>query len=313
MPADRPGPDDRYRCSDAARDRHEPLFATGSIVSAWLLVEVTGAWGHTAAHDSALGAHVPAGWLDSMKARRIRVVCIRSHARRGEAGVTLFTCSSRRPGGPIHRLWRRTVPSLAEVAAAADELTAGEEPSPPWTPLDQPIFLVCTNGRHDQCCANRGRPLVRVLRDSAWADRVWESSHVGGDRFAPNLVALPDSVYFGRVEPDDGAAVLAAFDGGRLTLDRFRGRTAFSLAEQAVEHFVRAHTGDEAVDSVRMVGRDQDRRWLTQVGDRTYAVGIRRRLVAVAEPLTCQGAPGRRTPQFTLRSIEEVTNAGAGR
>ncbi|MFV0525926.1 MAG: sucrase ferredoxin [Acidimicrobiales bacterium] len=311
MPADGPAPADRYRCSDAGRDRHEPLFATGSIVPAWLLVEVQGSWGHTAVHDSALGEHVPSGWLDAMKARGIRVMCIRSHARRGRDDITLFTGTARRPGGPARRLWRRTVASLGDVATVAAELTVGEDPPPPWTPLDRAVFMVCTNGRHDQCCANRGRPLVRALRASAWADRVWESSHVGGDRFAPNLVALPDSVYFGRVEPDEGTAILAAFDDGRLTLDRFRGRTTFSLAEQAVEHYVRAHTGDDGADSVRMVGRDQDRRWLARVGDRIYAVRIRQRMVAVAEPLTCQGPPDRRTPEFTLRSIEEVTSTVA--
>ena len=77
-----------------------------------------------------------------------------------------------------------------------------EPPGGGWEHVQESLILVCTNGRHDQCCANLGRPLVRALRDSPWADRVWECSHIGGDRFAANVVVLPDSLYFGRVEPD---------------------------------------------------------------------------------------------------------------
>ena len=62
----------------------------------------------------------------------------------------------------------------------------------PWLPHVHPLVLVCTNGRHDPCCATFGRPLARVLREGAQRDDVWECSHIGGDRFAANIVILPE-------------------------------------------------------------------------------------------------------------------------
>ena len=191
-----------YECSDASSRRDEPMFATGSQVRGWLLVEVRGAWGEDAIHASALGEHVPSHWKDELKRRHIRAVCIRSDTRAEVAGVRLFACAARRPGTGAAPLWRRQVGSLADVAAAVETLHVDEPPGGEWEHVQESLILVCTNGRHDQCCANLGRPLVRALRDSPWADRVWECSHIGGDRFAANVVVLPDSLYFGRVEPD---------------------------------------------------------------------------------------------------------------
>ena len=87
--------------------------------------------------------------------------------------------------------WRRTVATLHRaVDAAADLPIVGE--ADPWLPHRDPLVLVCTNGRHDPCCATFGRPLARVLREGARRDDVWECSHIGGDRFAANIVILPE-------------------------------------------------------------------------------------------------------------------------
>ena len=48
---------------------------------------------------------------------------------------------------------------------------------------------------------------MREQVEDGW---VWQSSHVGGDRFAGNLVVLDDGVYYGRVEPSDAWPVVEA-------------------------------------------------------------------------------------------------------
>src|SRR5690606_35152795 len=57
----------------------------------------------------------------------------------------------------------------------------------------EPTALVCTHAKHAVCCAVRGRPIAAELA-TRWPDVVWECSHLGGDRFAGNVVMLPDSV-----------------------------------------------------------------------------------------------------------------------
>jgi len=294
----------RYVCYDASTERHEPMFATGSQVAGWLLVEVRGAWGEDAVHTSAFGEVVPPHWKDELKQRGIRAVCVRSPLRLDAAAVRMFSCAPRRPGGAEPAaLWTRDVASFADVITVAEDLRIDRTPSGPWERVPDPLILVCTNGRHDQCCANQGRPLVRALRESQWAARVWECSHIGGDRFAANVVVLPESVYFGRVEPEVGPSLLTALDEGRIDLERFRGRTTYSLAEQAVEHFVRNELDLDAVDGVVVDRRLDDGSFPVRLTDRLLHVRVRRHLVSVAEPLTCNGTAGQLVPQFTLESI----------
>ena len=64
---------------------------------------------------------------------------------------------------------------------------------------------------------------------------MWQSSHIGGDRFAGNVVFLPEGLYFGRVEPAEAWPVLDEYLAGRIDLAHYRGRSAYSFAEQAAE------------------------------------------------------------------------------
>jgi hypothetical protein len=267
-----------------------------------LLVEVRGAWGVDAVHDSALGEHVPRDWKDWTKRHHGRVICIRSHLRADTPGVRLYGCVAKRPGRGPAALWMREVDSLADVVGAVDDLATQGERAPGWQRADDRLILVCTNGRHDQCCANRGRPVVRALRDTRWADHVWECSHIGGDRFAANLVVLPHSLYFGRVEADSVVPLLEQLDAGRIDLATYRGRTSLTLAEQAVEHFVRRELRVDGLDAIEFVGREDDAH-IVRVGERRVRVRLKRHMVSVAEPLTCHGRPDQLVPSFELISI----------
>src|SRR5690606_31342129 len=96
------------------------MFATASRMRAWVLIEVRGAWGANAVHESALGAQVPPRWKDDLKSLGIRPVCIRADHRPRVGGVRLLACLTRRPGAPPAVLWRRDVDSLVDVVSAVD-------------------------------------------------------------------------------------------------------------------------------------------------------------------------------------------------
>ena len=68
-------------------------------------------------------------------------------------------------------------------------------------------ILVCTHGSHDICCASIGYPIYDALRNRYARElngslRVWRVSHLGGHRFAPNLVDLPEGRNWVRMGPD---------------------------------------------------------------------------------------------------------------
>jgi hypothetical protein len=104
------------------------------------------------------------------------------------------------------------------------------------------LYLVCTHGRHDICCADKGRPLYRAMSELR-PDQTWEASHLGGDRFAGNLLVLPRGDYFGRLEPGDAKRLVEAYEAGRLDLAHHRGRSTLPRLAQAAEHFAREAEG----------------------------------------------------------------------
>ena len=128
-----------------------------------------------------------------------------------------------------------------------------------WQPHTDPLVLVCTNGRHDACCATFGRPLARDLRQSAARDDVWECSHIGGDRFAGNLVILPEGLYFGRCDGASAQRVIEDYRRGAIHLDNYRGRSVLGFYEQAAEFFVRRELGLTAIGAVTAVRRVGER------------------------------------------------------
>jgi hypothetical protein len=107
-------------------------------------------------------------------------------------------------------------------------------------PDDQPLFLVCAHSRHDTCCALRGRPVAAAL-DKIRPGRVWETSHVGGDRFAANVLVLPAGLLYGRVLPFAAAEFVAAAEADEVVGALLRGRVGLPSAAQAALAFGYEH------------------------------------------------------------------------
>jgi hypothetical protein len=85
--------------------------------------------------------------------------------------------------------------------------------------------------------------------------RTWESTHVGGDRFAGNLVAFPHGLYFGRLEPTEAPAIAHRYvEGGIGSLERYRGRSCDPFPVQVAERAVRAHLRLDRIADVASVG-----------------------------------------------------------
>lgn len=235
---------DRPRCSAEALARDEPLYATASLVSAWLLIEQPGAWGPDALSDSAFPSEIASELQRA--AGGVRILLIRRRSGSGE-GLVFFTAHS----GVEGLAPRLVISPMADPSVLLDvdfeALAHGD--LGPGTVVDHPIYVVCTHGRHDICCADQGRPLYRAMSE-ARPERTWEVSHLGGDRFAGNLLVLPRGDYFGRVAPEDAEPLAAAYEAGRLDLTHHRGRSIQPRLVQAAEHFVREAAGLSGMDDL---------------------------------------------------------------
>lgn len=234
------------RCSAEALARDEPLIATASLVSSWLLIEQPGAWGPDALSDSGF----PLAIADELEQRAgdTRILLIRRRSESNEEPV-FFTAHSGGEGS-APRLVSTPMPDPSVLLDIDFDALANADPGP-GTVVDHPIYLVCTHGRHDICCADQGRPLYRALSDVR-PDRTWEVSHLGGDRFAGNLLVLPRGDYFGRLKPDDAEPLASAYESAMLDLVHHRGRSVHPRLIQAAERFVRAAEGLNGFDDLTL-------------------------------------------------------------
>ncbi len=107
-----------------------------------------------------------------------------------------------------------------------------------YTQRSKPMLLICTNGKRDQCCATFGRSLIgqckEVLSPELYG-QILECSHLGGHRFAPTAIWLPENLVLGRLEPQ---AVADLLETGSVDSRFIRGNTQLPPAQQVVHAFV---------------------------------------------------------------------------
>jgi hypothetical protein len=124
----------------------------------------------------------------------------------------------------------------------------------------------------------RGRPVAAALAER-WPGDVWECSHVGGDRFAGNVVVLPDGTYYGNVGADDAVPTIERHLDGVVDPERLRGSSLLPPVAQAAAIAVHEQLGPAGPRDVRsaVVERTGHERWrveLTCVGPLPHRVVV---------------------------------------
>ncbi|WNV85100.1 sucrase ferredoxin [Umezawaea sp. Da 62-37] len=294
-----------------ARRTAEPMAGTSAHASRWLCVEQPGPWGADALWNSALDTDVAEQLRRRADAAGVRVVLLRRPGRsRSSSGTRNVYFASTMPG----RSWlRHTTVSdpreLLDLDLSATVSGAGESTT-------DPLVLVCTNGRRDVCCAVTGRPLASAL-STLHPGSVWESSHLGGHRFAPTVLLLPTGYCYGRVDVAACDHVLAEAEAGRMVTDNCRGRSTWTRQGQAAELALREHLGDRAEDAVAVVDqvRYGEGQWdvrLRHRGEVEWRVSVRQRSGPPARPHAC-GLPPEVPTVISVDSLMITSRARSAR
>ncbi len=254
----------------------EPLTATASRASIWILLEYNELWGAKALEESNLTERVKNLLIaQSTNLPNVRFQFIKQAGTNQD--IRLYVAHAN-PVNPM--LFRFRLESyedlldmdLAAIASARSDQTLSEDR----------LFLVCTNGKRDACCAKNGLPLYNALSNIAGRD-VWQTTHIGGHRFAGTMVCLPHGICYGRVPPEDAPAVVQAYRTNTLLPAYYRGCVAYDPPAQAVEAFLRRQIGDRSLDAFRLRGiqANGENRWLVQFDS---ADGAQYRVRVRAEP-----------------------------
>jgi hypothetical protein len=276
---------DGLRCADAAEAAGDRLEGTAPPADHWFLVEHPGPWNRyilAGPGFDALAATVLDRWAQDVNGR---VLFIRRPGRRERSAQRRWFRVDGRPGHESVR--------AGQFSAEAELVDVVADPGA-GVAHDGRLVLVCAHGRHDACCALRGRPLAAAMA-AELPECTWESSHLGGCRFAAALVLLPHGVVLGNVTAADGPGIAAGYAQGLLPERGVRGRASLSPAVQAAQHHARVATGAFEVDALRPVEASGGcaGTWLVRFTDPDVRVLLRERRVAADRPLTCAAtAPG---------------------
>lgn len=271
------------RCAELSLAAGEVLAATAVTAERWLLVEVPGSWPRDVGAEGALpdaAQEAVSTWLSKSPGTRVQFVRRPGRvARRGLAFVI-------RAEESRHQVRRIELERLEDLATL-DIDAAG-------TSIEASLVLVCGHGSRDRCCALRGTAVFGALAERLGEEELWISSHLGGHRFAANVLVLPAGLQLGRVEPREAPFVVARALGGKIELERYRGRTCYAPSVQAAEHAVRTAAGLDGVDDLRLAGANGEQVRFRSC-DHTEWVAVVEEVDGPAVPASCgaEAAPQR--------------------
>ncbi len=224
-------------CYESSLNSNEEMYGTAPRVDVWFLLEYRGHWSGKAFKDSKIPKAVKSFLNKQLKAvPNSRLQLIKKHKNTDEhLKFYLAVSDETNP-----RLYEFELENYEELLSLNIKkiLKSKKHMS------DEKIFIICTNGEHDTCCGKFGMPVYLDIAESKYGSRTWETTHIGGHRFASTFVCLPHGLVYGRLRDGKVAEdLMKQYEDGKVHLPCYRGRSCHSNETQAAEYYLRKETG----------------------------------------------------------------------
>lgn len=298
--------DRSFFCSDLSRLEKESIYGTASRGQVWVILEYPKPWSALALQDSTLTTELKEYlglMLASIHGRLLFIQKESSHER----GIALFIAFSREKDSLLYSFVLDSYDDLFGI-----DLQGILSGMSQHRPLDssQSLYLVCTDGQHDKCCAKYGFSIYQSLLNFD-PTATWQSSHVGGDRFAPNLVCFPHGIFYGHITREDISSIHDDYSHRRIRVTNYRGRSCFPFPIQAAEYFVRLESGVLGLDMLffKQSSRLSRSKWQVEfesgMGHTVYAVEFAATKSNFRNYLRCNSAERESVIQYQLINYTE--------
>ena len=215
---------EEHSCSKYSLALGESMRGTATRVDFWLLLEYPEMWTRDPIETNNLPAKVQlwvkrtvASLRDNGRFPRVQMIR-RDHNKR--SSYSLYVAQK-------GTLRHHTVRSYDDILGLDVHEAEGEV-------VSSNMYFICTHGTRDKCCAKFGYRTWKVLQKLS-KDRGWQCSHLGGHRFAPNVLVLPQGRLYGRVHADKAKSFYRTIENGKIAIDYLRGRSDFGAEEQVQE------------------------------------------------------------------------------
>jgi hypothetical protein len=296
-----PRHDEAPRCAEFTKDIGSAPRGTALDVSMVVLVETPLPWpkpvfehelfgGMSNTFDSPVGrARILATSPLVVHDDRIAVTCF-WRTDHGTSGVVLIV---------------RDTAQLHECLADLQHSSPSESPFASDGAAPDRAVIVCTQGSHDICCGSEGTRLAAVLELTRPDLAVYRVSHLGGHRFAPTVLTLPDGRMWAHPTADDIVAIVDRSVAPSEVVEQCRGWWgAAGGAAQAAEVEVFGTQPWIWDDRIRAVSVIDDLAIVESEGEAwTVAVSVERMVPTIA----CRadgGLPAKVAPEYDASILE---------
>jgi hypothetical protein len=298
--------DDFLFCSQRSRALGEQLFGTVKKTMIWLLLEYPYLWGRKAFEESDLAGQLKSYlslFLDHTPYSKLLLV--KSQSAMFQDKIHFFVVISSENQPRIYQFRFDSYPDLLdlELSSLLPEKSAFSSYL-----YSEPIFLVCTNGKRDPCCAKYGLSVYDQM-SLIKGEKVWQTTHLGGHRFASNVLCFPHGILYGRVDEASALHLVDAHAEGSILLDKYRGRSCFDPQVQAADYYLRKQTRVTQIDAYRLAGVDvlEADKWRVRFHSasdgKVYQVTLSSQLSEFKTYTSCDDDELIRVGQFRLEDI----------
>ena len=281
---------EKFFCSDLAWEHGVPLIGTATRGDIWFLVEYTERWGAKAFEESDLPQEVKAHLIAAHRPNvEVRTLMIRQNRSQQRGGLRFFVGQTY-PTEP--RLYEYPLQNYSDILRIDLSSMVSGQPGDPTHLRVEPLYLVCTNGKRDQCCSVYGPETYQAMTEKA-GDAVWQSSHIGGHNQSPITLFFPHGVNYGHTTPSEACRLVQAYQQNKVVLHHYRGRVCLEPPVQAAEHFWREQTGNLELPGVQIetVAETGENEWNITVcgadGNHRNSIHLKQQFSDYNIPITC--------------------------
>jgi hypothetical protein len=308
-PSASPSPEPGLLCSTTSSSAGEPLAGTATQAQVWFLLEHPDVYGSKALEESQLPVPVKNHLTSLVKATQgSRIQLIKRDPSSFPEKIHFFVAVTTEIQPRLYEFQLLDYEEIFDLDIREIIQNENENSSHRH---EGSLYLVCTNGRRDPCCAKYGLSFYNSL-SAEEPHATWQTSHVGGHRFAPNLVSFPYGLFYGRLEEAEIELVLDAHRREQFYINKFRGRSCFPERLQAAEYFLHQQSGQRKISSFsldRSVAIGDDR-WevyfLERAAGMTHNLVIRSASLESEVLTSCRDTEKSRVMQFSLEAYQTL-------
>ena len=285
-------------CYESSLNANEELYGTAPRVDVWFLLEYRGHWSGKAFKDSKIPKAVKSYLNKELKTvKNSRLQLIKKHNNSDE-GLKFYLAVSDETNPRLYEFKLNNYKDLLSLKIKkilkSDEYLCNEK-----------IYIICTNGEYDTCCGKFGMPVYLDIAGGNYSSQTWETTHMGGHRFASTFVCLPHGLVYGRVREGRVAeSLIKEYEDGKTDLSSYRGRSCHTGEVQAAEYYLRKETGiaeisDLVFKNSKKSGKKYNIKFLSQTNQTAHKVKLIQDKNAVKIIKSC-GDKNSFIPQFRL-------------